>query len=89
MMNYVAATNRCPECGCVFRTMDDEFGMHPCPRCGYFPHKTVKCAGCGEVIEPGEDVYVLEDGTITHADWSCLKEAVDPQLITLEEAIQG
>jgi len=37
MMNYVAATNRCPECGCVFRTMDDEFGMHPCPRCGLFP----------------------------------------------------
>jgi len=56
---------------------------------GYFPHKTVKCAGCGEVIEPGEDVYALEDGTITHADWSCLKEAVDPQLITLEEALQG
>ena len=41
------------------------------------------------MIEPGEDVYALEDGTITHADWSCLKEAVDPQLITLEEAIQG
>ncbi len=88
-MLYTTVANRCPECGCSFRTLEDEFGQHECPNCGYFPHKTVKCAGCGEVIEPGEDVYVLEDGTITHADWGCLKEAVDPQLITLEEAIQG
>lgn len=88
-MNYVTVDNKCPKCSCVFQTMDDEFGTHSCPHCGYAPDTTVECAGCGEVIEPGEDVYVLGDGTITHADSDCLKEAVEAQFMTLEEAIQG
>lgn len=27
--------NRCSKCGCQFRTLEDEHGDHPCPRCGY------------------------------------------------------
>ena len=27
----------CPECRYKFRTLDDEDGMHECPRCGYHP----------------------------------------------------
>ena len=60
--------------------------VNPLHKKGY---PSIGCLPCTRAIEPGEDVYALEDGTITHADWSCLKEAVDPQLITLEEAIQG
>ncbi len=88
-MLYTTTANRCPECGCTFHTLEDEYGQHECPNCGYFPHESVKCAGCGEVIEPGEDVYVLGDGTIIHVDWGCLKDAIDLQLMTLEEALQG
>ena len=88
-MLYTTTANRCPECGCTFHTLEDEYGQHECPNCGYFPYESVKCAGCGEVIEPGEDVYVLGDGTITHADSDCLKEAVEAQFMTLEEAMQG
>jgi hypothetical protein len=28
---------RCPACKRHFRTLDDEEGMHECPRCGYAP----------------------------------------------------
>ena len=31
------ATNRCPRCKRQFQTLDDEYGDHPCPRCGYHP----------------------------------------------------
>lgn len=88
-MTYITVDNRCPECGCVFQTMDDEYGTHSCPRCGFCPHEETVCPGCGEVIEPGEDVYALGDGTITHADLGCLKEAVDPVSMVLEEALQA
>lgn len=29
------AANRCPQCRCVFQTMEDEWGEHACPYCGY------------------------------------------------------
>lgn len=40
------ATNRCSQCGKQFRTLADECGDHPCPRCG---------------LEPGFDVDVESD----------------------------
>ena len=36
-MPYTTAANKCPGCGYTFRTMADEFGSHPCPRCNYNP----------------------------------------------------
>lgn len=32
-----STTRRCGKCGHVFRTLEDEADMHPCPRCGYTP----------------------------------------------------
>ena len=37
MPYYETAANKCPGCGYTFRTMADEFGSHPCPRCNYNP----------------------------------------------------
>ena len=38
---------RCPKCRHYFRTLEDEEGMHDCPRCGYdgFDYH---CSVCGE-----------------------------------------
>lgn len=36
---YPSASNRCPNCGSSFRTLEDEVGMHECPHCGYDGHK--------------------------------------------------
>jgi len=44
------------------------------------------CQGCGGEIYPGEDVYVI-DGDITHADWECLVRYIDPEVMTIEEAL--
>ena len=27
----------CPKCYYAFKVLADEYGTHPCPRCGYFP----------------------------------------------------
>lgn len=29
---------QCPKCKCRFRTLEDEEGMHACPRCGFDAH---------------------------------------------------
>ena len=34
---YESAAQRCPRCRRSFKTLADEVGTHPCPRCGYFP----------------------------------------------------
>ena len=44
------------------------------------------CQGCGGNIYPGEDVYVI-DGDITHNDWECLVQYIDPVVKTIEEAM--
>lgn len=44
---------RCPACGCRFRTLDDEEGMHECPACGLSPH-AVTCASCDRWGDPSE-----------------------------------
>ncbi len=36
---------RCPACGCRFQTLEDEEGMHDCPRCGY--GREDDCPYCG------------------------------------------
>lgn len=33
---YPSASQRCPKCRKSFRVLEDEQGMHPCPRCGYW-----------------------------------------------------
>ena len=50
----------CPKCRRHFRTLEDEEGMHECPRCGYAPwhdepvYDTCEaCEGAGEVDCPG------------------------------------
>jgi hypothetical protein len=32
-----SSTCTCPKCGRVFRVPEDEWGDHPCPRCGWEP----------------------------------------------------
>ena len=88
-MLYTTTANRCPECGCTFHTLEDEYGQHECPNCGYFPYESVKCAGCDEEIRADEDgVHVLEDGAIIHDDWECLVRHVSPKTMPLKEAIK-
>ena len=45
-----------------------------------------ECAGCGGEIYPGEDVYDI-NGDITHADWECLYQYIEPERKTIEEAL--
>ncbi len=44
------------------------------------------CEGCGGEIYEGEDVYVV-DGVILHAEWECLVQYIDPDFMTVEEAL--
>jgi len=44
------------------------------------------CEGCGGEIYEGEEVYVV-DGEILHAEWECLVQYIDPELMTVEEAL--
>ena len=46
-----------------------------------------KCEACGAEIYPGEDVYVI-DGGILHAEVDCLVRFINPELITIEEALK-
>lgn len=36
-MLYEVAGQRCPRCGHCFTVLADEYGTHPCPKCGYEP----------------------------------------------------
>ena len=50
------ASNQCYKCGYPFKTLADEYGTHPCPRCGYDPvpfepDDEVYCCECGEPCE--------------------------------------
>ncbi len=44
------------------------------------------CESCHGEIYEGEDVYVVY-GAILHADWDCLYHYVDPDFMTVEEAL--
>jgi predicted Zn-ribbon and HTH transcriptional regulator len=33
-MSRAGVGQRCRRCGYAFRVLEDEQGMHPCPRCG-------------------------------------------------------
>jgi hypothetical protein len=46
-----------------------------------------ECAGCGGEIYAGEDVYVV-NGVILHAEWDCLYQYIDPDRMTVEEALE-
>jgi len=47
-----------------------------------------KCDQCGREIYPDEDVYFI-DGRILCTEFdSCLLEYIDPELITVEEALE-
>lgn len=48
---YEAATQRCPACHRTFRTLADEAGSHPCPRCGWF---------AGDPATEGDDMDEVE-----------------------------
>jgi len=44
------------------------------------------CEGCGGEIYEGEDVYYA-NGAILHNDSDCLYQYINPQLMTVEEAL--
>ena len=44
------------------------------------------CEGCRGEIYQGEDVYIA-DGVILHAEWECLVQYIDPEVMTIEEAL--
>lgn len=44
------------------------------------------CEGCGGEIYPGEDVYRI-NGDILHNDWECLARYIDPEVMSVEEAL--
>jgi len=46
------------------------------------------CQGCGKEIYPGEEVYVTSDGYILHCDEDCVIRFVNPQIMTIEEALK-
>ena len=41
----------CPSCKYSFRVMEDEQGMHECPRCG-LPPNAKRCGDCGRWFVP-------------------------------------
>jgi len=45
-----------------------------------------ECAGCGVEIYEGKKVYEI-NGDITHSEWECLVQYVDPEVKTIEEAL--
>ena len=45
------------------------------------------CEGCGREIYEGEDVWVLNTGAIIHQEWTCLEDYMDPDAMTIEEAM--
>lgn len=49
-MPRASATCRCPRCKKRFKVLADEYGDHPCPRCGCgpdrVPHRKPKCHYC-------------------------------------------
>lgn len=60
----------CPKCRRHFRTLEDEEGMHECPRCGYAPwhdepeYETCKtCDGAGQLesLEYTDNFYDCPD----------------------------
>ena len=57
---YSYADNRCPKCNHGFRTLEDEFGQHACPRCGYYPEQYGgKCDEC-DLPGPKEELIKVE-----------------------------
>jgi hypothetical protein len=36
-MTNDTATYRCPQCNSTIRVLADEYGDHPCPKCGWEP----------------------------------------------------
>lgn len=44
------------------------------------------CEGCGGEIYEGQDVYVV-DNEILHAEWDCLMQYIEPEHMTIEEAL--
>jgi len=44
------------------------------------------CAGCDGEIYEGEDVYRVNEA-ILHNDWECLVRYIDPEVMTVEEAL--
>lgn len=45
------------------------------------------CQACGEEIYPGEYVYIV-DGYILHNNWECLAWYINPEVKTIEEALE-
>jgi hypothetical protein len=53
---------KCPRCGRLFRTLDDEEGEHPCPGCGYEPGMHRPLDQCDCVLCRGDvDVDLTDD----------------------------
>lgn len=46
------------------------------------------CEGCGGEIYEGEDVYCINED-ILHFDDECLARYIDPQVMSIEEALGG
>ena len=52
---------RCPHCCRMFRTLEDEEGMHDCPHCGYGPDDHT----------PPSHEYAGEDGELGEWEFWC------------------
>lgn len=47
----------------------------------------VRCAGCGESVENGEFVYILDDGRVVHDAYECVLSALKLERIPVEEVL--
>lgn len=62
---------RCPSCKCTFRTLEDEEGMHACPRCGYGDEPDPPaCSWCSEEFNEDD-----RDDYAPYCGQSCALEA--------------
>lgn len=52
MTDHEAAVCRCRRCGHRFRVLADEYGDHPCPKCGWHPEQDRE--GEGDYVEKSE-----------------------------------
>lgn len=50
---------RCPRCRTTFRTLEDEEGMHDCPRCGETPHDVYVADRWLETLEAITDEPII------------------------------
>ena len=58
----------CPKCRRHFRTLEDEEGMHECPRCGYAPWHEEPVYDTCETCDGAGELESIDEAAVTCPD---------------------